>query len=99
MSRGVVESDRADRQVIELEQLLKRQIAAARVDDFSTVEQLAEECTNRAATAGVMADADKQRLQHLHRQLECILADKLAATEQQLANVKKSKKIFVAYRP
>jgi hypothetical protein len=88
-------------QLAELEQLLERQIAAARTDDLTTVENLADECTKRASAIGHTATGSdhKQRLQHLHRQLECILADKLAATEQQLANIQKSKRIFTAYRP
>ena len=102
MSKGVIDApDKKEQQLAELEQLLQRQIAAARADDLTTVEKLAEECTKRAAEIGDMAAVSnhKQRLQQLHRQLECILVDKLAVTEQQLANIQKSKKIFTAYRP
>jgi hypothetical protein len=101
MSRVAIEaSDTKEQMLAELEQLLERQIAAARIDDLSTVEKLANECTKRAAAIGHTATVSdrKQKLQQLHRQLECILADKLAATEQQLASVQKSKKIFTAYR-
>lgn len=102
MSKGVVDAhDMKEQQLAEFEQLLERQIAAARADDLATVEKLAEECTKRAAAIGhteTMSD-HKQRLQQLHRQLECILTDKLAMTEQQLTNIQKSKKLFTAYRP
>jgi hypothetical protein len=102
MSKGVIDAPDTKKQLFrELEQLLERQITAARADDLATVEKLAKECTKRAAAIGHAATSGdcKQRLQQLHRQLECILSDKLAVTEQQLANIQKSKKLFTTYRP
>jgi len=89
----------------DLQSLLERQIEAARADDLFTVEKLARECTERAAEIGHAKTLKhpcgdhEQRLKELHRQLECILADKLAVTEQQLSLVQKSKKLFATYRP
>jgi hypothetical protein len=102
MSKGIVDvSGTKEQQLVELEQLLDRQIAAARADDLSTVEKLADECTKRVAAIGhtVTVRGRKQRLEKLHRQLECILADKLAVTEQQLSHVQKIKKLLGVYRP
>ena len=102
MSKGVAEvAQKKEELRVEFEQLLERQIEAARADDLATVEKLAEECTRRAAAISHEATIGdrKQRLQQLHRQLECILADKLAVTEQQLSLVQKSKKLLGVYRP
>jgi hypothetical protein len=102
MSTGVADvSDKKEQLLAELEQLLIQQIAAAHADDFATVEKLAEECTNRAAGFGDMTATNgrKQKLQQLHRQLECILTDKLAATEQQLRGIQQGQKLLGIYRP
>jgi hypothetical protein len=102
MSKGTVEvCDNNEQLLAELERLLERQLAAARADDLATVETLSDECASRAAAIGhtVTVSNHKQRLEKLHCQMECILADKLAATEQQLSLVQKSKKLLDAYRP
>jgi hypothetical protein len=102
MSKGFIDvSDAKEQQLAELEQLLERQIAAVRADDLSTVGKLANKCIKRTAAIGhtTTGSDQKERLQKLHRQLECILTDKLAVTEQQLSLVQKSKKLFTAYRP
>jgi hypothetical protein len=102
MSRGAVKvSDTKEQMFVELEQLLKRQIAAARIDDLSTVKKLADECDTMVMTVGSTSidHNHKQKLQQLYRQMECILADKRAMTEQQLQHIQKSKKLFGSYRP
>lgn len=85
----------------DLQSLLERQIEAARANDFFTVEKLARECTERATAISHTATVSDhaQKLKQLHRQLECILTDKLAVTKQQLSIVQKSKKLLATYRP
>jgi hypothetical protein len=89
----------------DLQTLLERQIEAARADDLFTVEKLARECAERAAATGHAKTLKyhrgdhEQRLKELHRQLECILTDKLTATEQQLRGIQQGQKLLGVYRP
>jgi hypothetical protein len=104
MGKGTL-VDNSEQQLMKLERLLEQQIKAARSDDFVRVQQLADEFTMLATANGHTVtvkhrrDSHKNKLMELHRQLECIIADKLAVTEQQLRDVRHGQKLLGMYRP
>jgi hypothetical protein len=107
MSRHAVDACQSNEKALaELMELLELQIKAARVGDMPTVQKLAEECDKLIATIS-RADFFKnngrsdsnRKITILYRELECILADKAAVTQQQLRDIQQGQKLLGAYRP